>query len=118
MTVEQILKYRPVQAGVEIENPKPEEVAGCKVEVERSGKGSGWIVNGPSGQILRRFVDTDGDNVVDQWRYYQHGLEVYRDIDTNGNNDVDQSRWMNVGGTRWGVDVNEKVVRAHPPKAR
>lgn len=107
VTVDQILKYRPVQPGVEVENPKPEEVAQCKVEVERSGKGSGWVVYGPNGQTLRRFVDTDGDNVVDHWRYYQHGLEVYRDIDTNANNEVDQSRWLNLGGSRWGVDANE-----------
>ncbi|MFV0444158.1 MAG: thioredoxin-like domain-containing protein [Planctomycetaceae bacterium] len=105
--VEQILRYHPEQPDVDYESPKPDEVAQCKVEVERGGKGSGWIVYGPNGQILRRFVDTDGDNVVDHWRYYQHGLEVYRDIDTNANNKVDQSRWLNLGGTRWGVDSNE-----------
>ncbi len=109
VTVEQILRYRPRQAGVDYEIPKPEEIAQCKIEVERggSGVGSGWVVIGPNGQLLRRFVDTDGNNVVDQWRYYQHGLEIYRDIDTNGNNEVDQSRWLNMGGSRWGVDTNE-----------
>lgn len=105
--IDQILKYRPVQPGVEIESPRPDELAQCKVEVERNGKASGWIVYGPAGQILRRFIDTDGDNVVDHWCYYQHGLEVYRDIDTNANNEVDQSRWLNMGGTRWGVDSDE-----------
>ncbi len=107
VTVEQILKYRPVQPGVEVETPDPDEIAQCKVEVERSGKASGWVVYGPGGQVLRRFVDTDGDNVVDQWRYYRHGFEIYRDIDTNANNEVDQSRWLNLGGTRWGIDSNE-----------
>lgn len=107
VTVEQILKYKPVQPGVDYETPSADEIAKCRIEVERSGKGSGWVVYGPAGQILRRFVDTDGDNTVDQWRYYLHGLEVYRDIDTNNNNEVDQSRWMTMGGTRWGVDSNE-----------
>jgi thiol-disulfide isomerase/thioredoxin len=107
VTVDQILKYKPVQPGVDYESPQPAEVAQCKVEVERAGKASGWVVYGPAGQILRRFVDTDGDNVVDHWRYYQHGLEVYRDLDTNANNEVDQSRWLNMGGTRWGIDSNE-----------
>ncbi len=107
VTIEQILKYKPVQPGVEYETPPPEEFSKCKIEVERSGKSSGWVVYGPAGQILRRFVDTDGDNTVDQWRYYLHGLEVYRDIDTNGNNEVDQSRWLNLAGTRWGIDANE-----------
>ncbi|MEZ6057233.1 MAG: thioredoxin-like domain-containing protein [Planctomycetaceae bacterium] len=107
VSVEQILKYRPVQPGVEYDIPASDEIAKCTVKVEKSQKGSGWAVLGPAGQPLRRFVDTDGDNVVDQWRYFQHGLEVYRDIDTNANNEVDQSRWLNAGGSRWGVDQNE-----------
>jgi thiol-disulfide isomerase/thioredoxin len=108
VTVDQILGYKPTQADVVYDVPAAADIPKCKVEVERAnGKGSGWIVYGPDGQTLRRFVDSDGDNVVDQWRYYQHGLEVYRDIDTNANNDVDQSRWLNLGGSRWGVDANE-----------
>ncbi|MFG0296000.1 MAG: thioredoxin, partial [Maioricimonas sp. JB045] len=100
------MKYRPVQPGVDYETPDARDFSQCKVEVERSGKSSGWVVLGPQGQVLRRFVDSDGDNVVDQWRYYRHGLEVYRDIDTNGNSEVDQSRWLNTGGTRWGIDTD------------
>ena len=57
--------------------------------------------------MLRRFSDTDGDNVVDQWQYYNQGIEVYRDLDSNNNNKVDQSRWLNTAGTRWGLDTNE-----------
>ncbi|MEQ9070731.1 MAG: thioredoxin, partial [Gimesia chilikensis] len=78
--------------------------------VEQSKKSSGWIVYGPNGQVLRRFVDTNGDNVVDQWRYFNRGLEVYRDIDANYNNKVDASRWMNLAGTRWGLDKNEDGI--------
>lgn len=107
VSVEQVMKYRPVQPGVDYETPDARDFSQCKVEVERSGKSSGWVVLGPQGQVLRRFVDSDGDNVVDQWRYYRHGLEVYRDIDTNGNSEVDQSRWLNTGGTRWGIDTDE-----------
>ncbi|MCA8983235.1 MAG: redoxin domain-containing protein [Planctomycetaceae bacterium] len=101
------LSFRPVQADVEYERVDKADYAKCKVEVERQGKASGWIVFGPEGQILRRFWDTNGDNVVDQWRYYDRGYEVYRDVDSNFNNKVDQSRWMNTAGTRWGLDTNE-----------
>ena len=62
---------------------------------------------GPAGQILRRYVDTNGDNIVDQWHYYNRGLEVYRDMDSNFNRKVDQSRWLNTAGSRWGLDNNE-----------
>lgn len=106
-SVKLALSFHPIQKDVEYESPKESEYAKCKVEVERKGKSSGWVVYGPNGQVLRRFVDTNGDNVVDQWRYYRHGLEVYRDVDTNFNNKVDQSRWLNTAGTRWGVDSDE-----------
>jgi peroxiredoxin len=99
--------FTPKQQDVEYETPKPEEYAKCKLEVERKGKGSGWVVLGPAGQILRKFLDTDGDKKMDQWRYYNQGVEVYRDIDTNANDKVDQSRWLNLGGSRWGIDQNE-----------
>ena len=99
--------FKPFQKDVEYETPPPEDFKKCRLSVERTGKTSGWVVFGPNGQVLRRFVDTDGDNIVDQWRYYNHGLEVYRDIDTNNNNKPDQCRWLNTGGSRWGIDANE-----------
>jgi len=105
--VKETMAFVPKQKDVEFETPKPDEYAKCKVELEKKGKGSGWVVLGTSGQVLRRFLDTDGDNKLDQWRYYNHGIEVYRDIDTNDNDKVDQSRWLNLGGSRWGIDQNE-----------
>lgn len=107
-TVEQTLSmFKPVQKDVEYETPAPEDFAKCRVAVERDGKLSGWVVFGPKGQVLRRFVDADGNGTVDQWRYYNHGLEVYRDIDTNGDRKPDQCRWFNTGGSRWAVDENQ-----------
>lgn len=99
--------FKPVHKDVEIDMPAQAEFAKCEVKVERTAAGHGWVVYGPHGQVVRRFVDTNGDNVVDQWRYFQHGLEVYRDIDSNYNNKVDQSRWLNSAGCRWGIDRNE-----------
>ncbi len=106
-TVKLALSFRPVQKDVEIETPNPSEYDKCQVKVERAGKESGWVVYGPAGQVVRRFIDTNSDNVVDQWRYYNQGLEVYRDLDSNFNNKVDQSRWLNMGGSRWGLDADE-----------
>ncbi len=100
------MKFTPKQKDVDYEIPRAEDLPKCKVEVERVGKYVGWVVIGPQGQVLRRFYDTDGDNRVDQWRYYQHGLEVYRDIDTNKDDKPDQFRWLNMGGSRWGIDKN------------
>ena len=106
-SVELAMRFRPVQKDVEYGIPPANQYGQCRVEVERATGSSGWIVLGPAGLVLRRYVDTNGDNVVDQWRYYNHGLEVYRDLDTNFNNKVDESRWLNTGGTRWGVDSDE-----------
>ena len=67
----------------------------------------GWVVESPEGLILRKFIDTNGDNVVNQWSYYKDGVEVYRDIDSDFNGKPDQYRWLNAGGTRWGVDKRD-----------
>ena len=57
--------------------------------------------------MLRRFLDTNGDNKVDQWCYFKDGIEIYRDIDGNFNNKADQYRWLGTAGTRWGLDDDE-----------
>ncbi len=104
---EAALKFVPRQRDVEIETPKPAEFAKCVVKAEQLGKAVGWVVSAPNGQVLRRFLDTNNDNEVDQWRYYNNGLEVYREIDSNFNQKPDHYRWLNTGGSRWGVDSNE-----------
>jgi len=98
------LTLQPVQKDIEIERPEAAEIEKCTIKAE--GK-RGWVVRDGSGQILRTFSDTNGDNVVDQWSYFKDGVEVYRDIDSNFNRKADQCRWLNTGGSRWGVDRNE-----------
>lgn len=100
--------YRPRQSDVEYDIPPKADWGKCRVEVEKTSNTHGYVVLGTEGQVLRRFIDTDDtDDQVDQFRYYLHGIEVYREIDTNGNNKIDQYRWLNFGGTRWGIDHNE-----------
>ncbi len=100
-------KFHPAQSDVDYEIPNAATAKQCKISVERYAKGSGWVVTGPAGQVLRRFVDTNDDNVVDQWRYYRDGVEVYRDLDSDFNKNPDQMRWFNTAGSRWGIDKNE-----------
>src|SRR5262245_14637675 len=80
-TVEDLLKYRPKQEGVEISSPADNQVANCKVEVIKGDKGSGYLLRDPDGRPLRRFFDSDGDRYIDVWSYFLNGEEVYREID-------------------------------------
>lgn len=100
-------KFRPALSDVKYDTPKAEELEQCRLEIERGEKTAGYVVYGPTGQVLRRFTDISGEGNPDLFRYYQMGLEVYRAIDTNKNGKADEHRWMNWGGTRWGVDSNE-----------
>lgn len=106
-SAEQALKLVPVQSGVDFDRPTADEAPKCKMLAKKIDGRVGWIVETPNGTILRRFVDTNGNNVVDQWSYYKDGLEVYRDIDFNHNGKADQYRWFHTGGSRWGLDKNE-----------
>ena len=104
-TVAQILQVSPSQDGVDYDRPKPEDVPRCKISVKKIDGHAGWIVEGPDGLVLRKFLDTNGDNVVNQWSFYKDGVEVYRDIATRPTGKKDEFRWLNTAGTRWGVDT-------------
>ena len=103
----QALKLVPIQRDVDFDQPDAEEAKDCKIAPRKISGRVGWVVEGPDGRMLRRFTDTNGDNVVDQWSYFKDGLEVYRDIDANFNGKADQCRWFHTAGCRWGLDKNE-----------
>ena len=108
VTVEQALTLTPVQSGdVEYSIPSKEEAKNCTVSSPKEKGLSGWIVKDPAGRILRKFLDTNGDQDIDLWCYYRDGFEVYRDIDSNFDRNADQYRWFGSQGTRWGVDDNQ-----------
>jgi thiol-disulfide isomerase/thioredoxin len=104
-TVAQILQVTPSQEGVDYDRPKPEDVARCRISVKKVNGHAGWIVESPEGVVLRRFLDTNGDNVVDQWSFYKDGVEVYRDIASKPTGKKDEFRWLNTAGMRWGLDT-------------
>lgn len=101
------LKVTPIQANVDYDQPAADQIARCTLKMEKIGSANGWVVRDPDGRILRRFVDTNGDNKLDQWHYYKNNVQVYRDIDSDFNRKADQYRWLGAGGARWGVDENE-----------
>ncbi len=106
-TAEQALALKPIQEGVQYETPTGAALAKCNVKLEKEGKSTSWVVRAEGGQILRRFADTNGDNSLDVWSYFDNGLEVYRDQDADFDSVADQYRWFHTGGSRWGIDENE-----------
>lgn len=109
VNVDAVLKHAP-QYQADVQTPTKAEYAQCKIKLDRKDKVSGWVVTGPQGEILRKFLDTNADGAVDLRKYYNLGIEVYRDIDSDYNGKLDQARWLNTGGTKWGIDENEDKV--------
>ncbi|TWT67744.1 Thiol-disulfide oxidoreductase ResA [Posidoniimonas polymericola] len=105
-TPELALSISPLHT-VDYDQPTKDEIKACKVEPEKVGSASSWVVRTADGKLLRRFSDTNGDNQPDAWCYFKDGLEVYRDVDTNFDRKADQHRWFNTGGMKWGVDKNQ-----------
>ena len=112
-SADQALRLAPTQEGVDYDRPQADDVSRCKITARKMDGNAGWVVESPEGIILRKFVDTNGDNIVDQWSYYKDGVEVYRDIDSKFTGKADQFRWFHTAGTRWGIDTegNGKVER-------
>jgi thiol-disulfide isomerase/thioredoxin len=105
-SVEYALGLKPKQF-VEYDIPSEEEAKMATLAMEKTNGMTSWVVRSAAGILLRRFADTNGNRVVDQWSYCKDGLEVYRDIDTDHNTKPDQCRWFGVAGSRWGIDANE-----------
>ena len=106
-SAEQALSLRPIQADAVFEKVPEGLVDQCTVSNLDSDQGRGWMVTGPDGTPLRRFVDTNGDGEIDMWCYFNFGVESYRDIDSDFNKKTDQYRWLGNSGTRWGLDRDE-----------
>ena len=88
-------------------SPQSRKLPQCTIRAEKHNGATAWVVRNGAGETLRRFADTNGDNVVDLWCYFNDGLESYRDIDSDFNGKADQYRWFQASGTRWGIDKNE-----------
>jgi thiol-disulfide isomerase/thioredoxin len=101
-----MLKYTPSRPKVDYETPTGADLAKCRVETEQRGKSTGYVLYGPQGQVLRRFVDADARGTINEFRYYDSGMEVYREADTNGDSKPDLFRWLGPGGMRWAIDSN------------
>jgi len=106
-SVADALKLKPVQKGVPFDTPSADKVEGCTIKAEKVDGATAWVIRRENGDILRKFSDSDSDNVVDTWSYYRNGLEAYRDIDANFNGKADQYRWFHSAGMRWGIDRDE-----------
>jgi thiol-disulfide isomerase/thioredoxin len=107
-TVEEALKYVPVQRDVEYDRPAAKDIAQCTIKSEKVGTAAAaWVVRGPAGEVLRCFADSNSDNDVDRWSYYLNGVECYRDIDSNFDGKADQYRWLGFAGSRWGIDDDQ-----------
>lgn len=108
-SVAQVLAYEPKQKGVVCSTPSADEHRTCTVEPVKGKQGAvlGWLLVDSKKQPLRRFWDSNGDGKIDTWSYFRDGVESYRESDSNRNERPDQYRWINAGGMKWGVDVNE-----------
>lgn len=101
------LAFKPRQSDVNYEQVKPEQIAECSLEETVREDGKGFLVSGPGAVPLRWFADTNGDNRLDRWCYYNAGVEVYRESDTDFNETADEYRWLSTEGLRWGKDKDE-----------
>ncbi|MFO0908425.1 MAG: thioredoxin-like domain-containing protein [Isosphaeraceae bacterium] len=112
-TPKNLLELQPILKGVEYESPAdPAAVEACKTETVYNAqkRAVGVALRDGQGKLLRRFIDSDGNNKMDQWSYFQDGFEVYRESDLDNDRSPDECRWMNAGGTRVALVNRGKIV--------
>lgn len=104
---ETLERFKPIQPDVDYDQPTAAQTAEAKIESVKLGNAVGYQVTNANGEILRQFMDTNGDQSVDRWSYFKSGVEVYRDIDLDNNGRAENFRWLGPAGIRWGVDHND-----------
>ena len=117
--VENLLKFRPKQDGVEYEVPTDAAaIAAVKFEPVKNAKGKniGYALRDGQGQLLLKFVDSNGKldakggTNVDSWSYYKDGFEIYRELDLNDDGFLDEIRWLNTAGTRVAHIKDQRII--------
>ena len=68
------LTYSPRQSGIPFDKVEAGEEARCTGKYEKRNGSDGLMIYGPTGQLLRRFADTNGDRNVDEWSYFKDGI--------------------------------------------
>ena len=109
-TPEQILKQRPTQADVEVDEPTAAETPNCSVKAFKEGGYQGVCLYAPDGTTPLRVwcappPKEGAKATVEQIRFFRDGREVYRDVLGK------EARWLNAGGSRRGaVDKTKQIV--------
>ncbi len=101
---EQALKLAPIQADVEYDRPKEDEIAQCKVSAQKIDGNVGWVVEDAQGEVLRR--SSSIPTAITRWTSGATSRMGWRStaISTaNFNGKADQYRWFNTGGQSLGV---------------
>ena len=109
-TPEQILKQRPTQADVEVDEPTAAETPNCSVKAFKEGGYQGVCLYAPDGTTPLRVwcappPKEGAKATVEQIRFFRDGREVYRDVLGK------EARWLNAGGSRRGqIDKTKQIV--------
>jgi hypothetical protein len=107
ITAEAACQVMPVQQGVAITTPTPDQVPLCKVESISNPQNSkdpvGYVVRDPSGRPVRQFVSYDRKNYNIR-SFFLNGIEAYREVYPPEPNQPNQFRWLGPNGSKWGLD--------------
>ena len=105
-TLEKMFKFKPIEPGVDYEQPT--SLTGIVVsktnQSEFENTYPGFEATDSQGNVLRRFVDKNGDQKLDTWIYYKSGIETYRDIDRDYDGRAEEAQFTNGDVVRIGKD--------------
>ena len=63
-------RFEPIQSGVDYDQPTQAQSAEAELESIKIGAAVGYQITNANGEILRQFMDTNGDQSVDRWSYF------------------------------------------------
>jgi regulator of replication initiation timing len=105
--VTKVFSFKPTFSSAVIEIPEDlKKIQVRRLNKENDGVG-GYLATNYQGKKLRRHIDSNGDNKLDVWVYFNGGTEVYRDVDKDFDGKVDEVIFMDGDLVRVGTDANQ-----------
>lgn len=107
ITPEGACRVMPIQPGVMVSTPTPDQLSQCRVDAIPSPQDPktpvGYVVRDPAGKPFRQFMSLDGKSYHIR-AFYLDGVEAYRELYSPRPDEPNQFRWFGPNGSKWGLD--------------
>ena len=105
--IKPMMQIRPRQSDAVFTKYHPSEFDRLRIRKLGPDSKGFELIDSKTKNTIRKFIDTNNDNKLDTWIFFEDGVETYLDADLDFNGKVDMCRYTDGDEIRYGFDENE-----------